>query len=193
MEYKFTQDWFSRHIAVWNSVLLPLKGMELNVLELGSFEGRSTVWLLENILINPKSRITCVDTWDGGTDLQELGINWKEIEDNFKYNTKPFKDRVDISKESTENFLKKKLSMGDKYDIIYVDASHFAPNTLVDGVLSHLLLKTGGIIIFDDYLWNNLISFPQTPKPAIDAFMDCFAQQYELLFIGYQVILKKVV
>jgi hypothetical protein len=35
-------------------------GKPKNVLEIGSFEGRSTCWLLENT----DAKVTCVDTWE---------------------------------------------------------------------------------------------------------------------------------
>ena len=39
------------------------------------------------------------------------------------------------------------------YDLIYVDGSHTARDVLQDAVLGWGLLKRGGLMIFDDYLW----------------------------------------
>jgi hypothetical protein len=38
-----------------------MAGRPVNFLELGSYEGRSTVWMLESLLTHPQSHITCVD------------------------------------------------------------------------------------------------------------------------------------
>jgi hypothetical protein len=47
----FSQDWFSQHIPIWTRLLHEFKGKAgLRVLEIGTFEGRSTCWLLENIV-----------------------------------------------------------------------------------------------------------------------------------------------
>ena len=42
------------------------------------------------------------------------------------------------------------------YDVIYVDGSHTARDVLQDAVLGWGLLKRGGLMIFDDYLWVDL-------------------------------------
>lgn len=64
--YRFSSDWMSKCEADWHALLGSLKGQpEVRVLEIGSFEGRSAVWLLENVLTHPTSRLTCVDLFDG--------------------------------------------------------------------------------------------------------------------------------
>lgn len=192
MEYKFSYDWFSKNIPVWSALLEPVfKDVEAHAIELGSFEGRSTVWLLENILTHAKSTIDCVDTWQGGVkdDRFEKEIDWKQGELNFIHNTENFKEKITVHKEITFDYMKKRV---EPVDLIYVDAGHFASDCLIDMVQSHLLLKKNGILIVDDYLWTKLESNPYTPKPAIDAFINCFSPNYELLALGYQVILKKI-
>jgi hypothetical protein len=51
-KYTFTVDWFSRHLPVWNEVLMPLRGRPLRALEIGCFEGAATTWLLDNVLVD---------------------------------------------------------------------------------------------------------------------------------------------
>ena len=59
--YKYTENWFSFSDL---EQFLPLNTQEeLHILEIGSFEGKSTIWFLENILQNPNSTITCIDPW----------------------------------------------------------------------------------------------------------------------------------
>jgi hypothetical protein len=53
------------------------------------------------------------------------------------------------------------------------------------------LLKRGGILIFDDYLWNQDIPIEDRPQIAIDNFLNEFASQLAILHKGYQVIVKK--
>ncbi len=38
------------------------------MVEIGSFEGRSTLWILENLLRHPDSRMHCIDTFAGGAE-----------------------------------------------------------------------------------------------------------------------------
>ena len=58
------------------------------------------------------------------------------------------------------------------FDLIYVDASHFPHNTILDGCLAFRLLRVGGCVIFDDYGWKRTKRAPAhvTPKVGIDAF-----------------------
>ena len=59
--YKFTENWFTLDgLTTLNQVSTK---KELHILEIGSFEGKSTIWFLDNILNNENSTITCVDPW----------------------------------------------------------------------------------------------------------------------------------
>src|SRR5438105_2903605 len=60
--YDFTKDYFTSRIPLWRRTLAHLRGRaELRALEVGTYEGRSALWLLENILTDPSSRLVCVD------------------------------------------------------------------------------------------------------------------------------------
>lgn len=66
MTTRFTSDWFSRNLPFWMKFCVPLAaGNALRGLEVGCFEGRSTAWMLSNVLVHPESSITCVDTFRG--------------------------------------------------------------------------------------------------------------------------------
>ena len=193
--YNFTQDWFCQNIPVWEKVLLPLQGNELHVVEIGSFEGRSTTWLLDNIITNKSSILICIDTFEGSvehgdknhTDVSLLGLE-QRFRDNIKKTGK--EDQVIIRKGKSDVELPKLYN--NHYDIIYVDGSHQASDVLSDLVMSWKLLKEGGILICDDYLWPHNYEEKNKPKLAIDSFMSCYHGQYEVLENGYQMILKKI-
>ncbi|CAG8658349.1 1483_t:CDS:2 [Dentiscutata erythropus] len=55
-KFKFKYDWFSYNIPNWETHLHHLKNEKINVLEIGSFEGRSTQMLNENIKMTGKER-----------------------------------------------------------------------------------------------------------------------------------------
>ena len=60
MKYQFAADWFgdteSQDDLIKTINLDPAN--EINILEIGSYEGRSTVWFIENYLHNINSTIT---------------------------------------------------------------------------------------------------------------------------------------
>lgn len=62
-EYDFSsEDWFTRNIPIWEVALASYKGrLDIHYLEIGAFEGRSGMWMLDNILTHPSSRMTVID------------------------------------------------------------------------------------------------------------------------------------
>ena len=60
--YNYTVDWFGGGEDLKQIIKFDIES-ELHILEIGSFEGRSTIWFLENLLKNSKSTITCIDPW----------------------------------------------------------------------------------------------------------------------------------
>jgi tetratricopeptide (TPR) repeat protein len=192
--YQFTQDWFSRSIPVWQQALSHLAHVpELKVLEIGSWEGRSTCWLLENILTHETASITCLDTFEGSLEHHE----WyekdyiKSVEQRFDFN---------IAKTGTPEKVQKLIGRSqdlmrslplNAFDLLYIDGSHLASDVLEDAVIGWRLVKVGGIIIFDDYYFT-FDEFPeQNTQIGIDAFMAAFSQKVEVIYQGYQVIIQK--
>lgn len=64
----FTADWFSHNIPVWQRILNEIKNKKNNILEIGCFEGRATVWMIRNLLLHPESTITVVDSFAMGSE-----------------------------------------------------------------------------------------------------------------------------
>ena len=61
-------------------------------------------------------------------------------------------------------------------------------------MLAWRLLRRGGLLILDDYMWHDVIVADQAkcPKPAIDAFLSVFGAQLIVLELKYQCIVQKV-
>jgi len=185
--YIFTFDWFSCNIQVWNIFLDKYKNKSnLNFLEIGTYEGKSTIWLLENILTDSTSKITCVDTFEGSIEHE----NTNEIIYNFLHNIKNYNNKVNVIIDYSHNYLKQVKN--EIYDFIYIDGDHCSKSVLEDAVLSFLILKINGIIIFDDYEWKHFENEIYNPKLAINSFLNIYQDKIEILYIGYQVIIQKI-
>jgi SAM-dependent methyltransferase len=196
----YSVDWFSGNIPNWNSIFehYCFKGKEnLQFLEIGCFEGRATNYLLENVLSHETSRIHVVDTFNGSRD--EAGMNWdKDYDFDALYNTfvnniSEFKNKVEIYRGSSGDVLKKHFEK-NTFDFIYIDGSHTAYDVLQDAILCHPLLKSGGIIIFDDYAWKdpNNMHPTNSPQLGVDCFIMTHETQYDCIMRGYQMgIIKK--
>jgi predicted O-methyltransferase YrrM len=83
------------------------------------------------------------------------------------------------------------FSVNPLYDFIYIDGSHIAKDVLTDACMAWPLLKKQGIMVFDDYLWGDPRDILHRPKPAIDTFMNLFAEEVDVVHIGYQMIVRK--
>ena len=75
-EYDFSLDntfsGFIIQIPTWGKVLGPLKGKpDIHYLEIGVNQGRSAIWMLENILTHPTAKLTGIDLFPEGTDFKE--------------------------------------------------------------------------------------------------------------------------
>lgn len=196
----YSVDWFSGNISNWNAIFeyYLFKGKEnLQFLEIGCFEGRATNYLLENVLTHETSKIHVVDTFNGSKD--EAGMNWDENYDFdalyniFVNNISEHKNKVEIHRGLSGDILKKDFEK-NTFDFIYIDGSHTAYDVLQDAILCHPLLKSGGIIIFDDYGWKdpNNMHPTNSPELGVNCFMSIHETQYDCIMKGYQVgIIKK--
>ncbi|KJF15764.1 hypothetical protein AXFE_33840 [Acidithrix ferrooxidans] len=67
-------------------------------------------------------------------------------------------------------------------------------NSAETGV-SFKLLRVGGVLAFDDYLWFEQLPYGQdpirSPKPAIDAFTMIFGRKLNYIHVGYQLYVTK--
>ena len=59
--HAFSFDWFSGHVPKFEKYLAHLRGHPCAIIEIGAHEGRSTTWLLDNILTHENSRIVTLD------------------------------------------------------------------------------------------------------------------------------------
>jgi len=192
INYKFQVDWFSQNIPLWNKTLSHLKDKpNINLLEIGSFEGKSAVWSLENIATNLTSSLTCIDTFKGSMEDVRQKTDVSYIEETFRHNIEQIgaTDRVTVLKGLSRDKLKELPD--NNYDFIYIDGSHVASDVLTDAVMAIYLLKLGGIMIFDDYYWDEEPNPIHRPKKAIDAFLKIFKEKITLLHKGEQVVLKR--
>lgn len=194
---KFTADWHSHNIPLWTRILDRYKGQPgVRALEIGSFEGRSTVWLLENILTHETARIDCIDTFEGSPEHVEMGLDLTNLLNRFLSNTEPYTKKIRCFRGRSQDVLRG----GDfgpyeteSYDFIYIDGSHKAADVLEDAVLSFRFLKVGGLTIFDDYAWQGggPTEFDNVRR-GVDAFYHAYQDQLKPAHMSYQAIFQRM-
>lgn len=177
----WTNDWATYHYTNWRKFLGKFRDVPATGLEIGSCEGRSSCFFVQNILTHAESKLICVDPWVmPGT------------EERFQHNIDVLgcRSKMEIHKTFSDQF---DLSNHAKVDFVYVDGCHTAPATLKDGVRAWVALKTGGIMIFDDVMWRiNELPRVACPKLAIDAFLTVFEKETKVLHLGGQAIVEKI-
>lgn len=194
--------WFSAHAKRWDHLLSPYKGKpDLHFLEVGSWTGSSACWMLEHILTHPTSTLTCVDIFERDYAFEKKakmsGVRTPEVSDDLDIEADFDANICSIGAESrvwkkkgrSENVLRT-LPM-QYYHCIYIDGSHIARDVLSDAVLCWPLLRQGGILIFDDYQLRMYRDRIDNPAGAIDAFLAVYYGRYELLHVGWQLIVRK--
>jgi len=179
--YSFTSDYISKNLDNWTRLLEEYRGRPgIQMLEIGSYEGRSAVWFLENILTHPTAGIVCIDFFT------RLSLSMR-FDHNIRHSGAAAKV-TKIKGHSDAILITQPL---DHFDIIYVDGSHDAAPVLMDAMLCWYRLKPGGVLIFDDYLWDKEEAASNRPQMAIDLFLTAFAGSYDLLLKDYQVAIRK--
>ena len=174
--FNFTTDWFCGNEKHFTKYLAHLEDTPCRILEIGCYEGRATVWLLENIATHPDATVHCIDVLEQASFRQ-----------NILAARSPEKVRLEIG--LSRNLLR---SCSDNaFDFIYVDGGHRTIEVLEDAVLSFRLLKRNGIMAFDDFKWKDRDSPDGTPKLAINAFLRIYRRKITVLMKDYQVWIRK--
>lgn len=191
MEYP---NWFEQFAqANFEFILKDYAGKpDLAFLQLGVFNGDASIWLLDNILTDPSSKLVDVDTWAGSDEESHKAMDFDGVWQSYINRVKDY-DNVQPHRLSTTNFFNGYEDDSDWwFDFIYVDADHTAAGVLNDAVLAWQHLKPGGIMAFDDYTWVADSGLDiDSPKPAINFFYWANQKDMELIIANAQFWVKK--
>ena len=187
---KYT-NYFEQVALVNFAKYLPLVGdCDLKFLQVGVFRGDASIYIAENFLSNPNSKLHDVDLWGGTTDPSHNALDFHEIEKDYEIRLSKYID--------SRKVVKHKMSSNDffdfnqeDFDFIYIDGDHSMLSVLTDGLNSFRALKPGGILAFDDY--GGALEYPihMRPGPAIDSLLVAWSGNYKVLEKSYQVWLQK--
>ena len=177
-KYRFTEQWFHPNVALRTELYKYLDpNKELNILEIGNFEGLSSCFLSDNYLNHNDSMLHCVDPFFISGTVE--GITSKciteETEKMFLENIAKSKNykKIIVNKKTSDDFFKNNNVL---YDLIYVDGNHEKEYIKRDIINSFSHIKKGGIIWFDDYGGHT--------KNHFDSVLKDF--KYETLYSRYQ-------
>jgi predicted O-methyltransferase YrrM len=189
MEYP---NWFNYTAKANFEKFLTQKG-KLELLQLGVYTGDASLWMLENL---GDVELTDVDTWKGSNEEAHKSLDFDDIYNVYIDRISKYRKQVDIRRCTTTDFLLAQYGcdrpLGQHWDFIYIDADHTAVGVLMDAELSWPLLKSGGIMAFDDYTWGPDMPPEITPTLGIDLFLERHTKEYDTLIINAQVWIRKI-
>ncbi|MEM8717735.1 MAG: tetratricopeptide repeat protein [Cyanobacteria bacterium P01_G01_bin.39] len=179
-DYFFTVDIFSHRISIWSEHLKSLKETKAKVLEVGCYQGMSSCWLLDFILTNPESKLTCLDSNFEQKFKENIAKTGAESQVTFLEG-----DVHQLMAQCTPDF--ELINLQDRNKL----SQHAETNTQ----LAWKLLQPGGFIIFSYYGWRNPRDPQQDPKAGIDRFLTSVKDQWQPVHLSpstFQLIIRKL-
>ena len=181
----FSTYWFLNNYKIIGSFLPKDYNKTFKYLEIGSFEGLSSLFVLSYW---KNANVTCIDTWETSIDeSQFLDFNFENIEKKFDSNLQDFSFK---KIKSSSELAFKQLTQRDGFDYIYIDGSHNGIDIFNDATASFEILNVGGIIIFDD-ITNIYKEIEMQPHDAFEKFYSLYKKKVKILYLKNIAVIKK--
>jgi len=188
-KYLYTQDWFlvselKKHINKLNKYVD--RSNDINILEIGSYEGLSSVFFADNFLEREGSSLTCVDPFLRISNNDHAQYLQNNQEKHFDINITRCNnsEKIKVFKITSDEFFENNEK---KYNIIYIDGCHepeFISRDLENGFKC---LEVNGIMWMNDY-GKTIIAV----KKTINKFLIKHRGEYVTIHQGYQIAIQKI-
>jgi hypothetical protein len=183
--YKYSQNWFLMSEIKMNLSEYLGKSPETvnHILDIGSFEGVGSAFFADHFLDNENSTLTCVDPFlTIDNDYSEYLQNGQEL--NFDFNILNCKNsnKIIVKKITSDLFFENNTKT---YNFIYIDGSRQIECIKRDMVKSLQYLENNGIMWMNNYNYNKEI------YDAMNAFLETYEGQYDIIHNQYQLAIKK--
>ncbi len=179
----YRDDWTSDRLPKWLPHVQHLIGKPINALEIGAYEGRSTVWMIENILTHPSSQIICLDPFCENAKFNQ----YADYLPRFVENTHPYRSKIRIIQSFSQDVLPETLLgfVPGKFNLIYVDGSHEPADVISDAILALAVANPGAVIAFDDYGWQDV-------RTAVDLWLELgrAGDKVQVVLQDYQLLVR---
>jgi uncharacterized protein len=178
--YRFTTDHSVAREPLIAQLVAPWVGAAgVLYLEVGVFEGRSLLWMMEHVLTHPSSHAVAIDPMYGSYRTT--------LEDNVA--ASGLADRIYLLRGTARGELPRLPA--STFDLVLLDASHVASEVLYEMTMAWSLLKPGGLLVVADYAHAPDAPRELRPREAADAFVVANWRDLEVVHLGYQLVLRK--
>lgn len=180
-DYFFTQDVFSFRINTWTEVLASIATEKTQALEVGCYQGMSSCWMLDKILVRESDSLTCIDN---------------RFDPAFKANiTKSgFESKVTFQEGNIQELLAN--CPPNSFDLINLqDRKKLSDYVAKNTELAWELLRSQGLMIFNSYGWRNPNNPQQNPQAGIDQFLNSVKDSWQLVHRSpqsFQLFIRKL-
>lgn len=198
-KYDLNQGWYDALLntdMVLNSreEAAPLKldpAAKRQIVEIGVYEGASSVFWSDFYMDHPKSRLISIDPFTGSEEHHAEPERYPELSKieltargNIAKSANAAKIEV-IKGCSWDVFpsLNRRFGAEPWIDLLYIDGAHDSTSVARDVTLYVPMVKKGGVIIFDDY------GHPDVRR-GVDMALNAFAEMEFGLFSGWQLVVK---
>lgn len=142
----------SNHWLIFSALSLPSVPEIKSILEIGTFDGKTTKLLSE---LFPNAKITTVDLADDDPIFINSYKREKQAQRDKFINDRDSivknNDRIEFI-QSSSFFLKEHLSEGQKFDLVWVDAAHNFPEVSWDICNGYFRTNKNGYLMCDDVI-----------------------------------------
>jgi predicted O-methyltransferase YrrM len=186
-KYKYTQSWFLGAEIKDLSLIFLDSSSTNNILEIGCYEGLSSVFFADNFLNSPRSSLTCVDPFLNFSENDHKSLLANKEELSFDHNISVCKnsEKITVYKISSDSFFEINTKT---YNFIYIDGCHSPEFIKRDMNNAFKVLEKNGIMWMDDYCGGDGIEI----KKVMDRFLEDNSCSCLLIHKGYQLALKKI-
>ena len=158
----------------------------LRILEIGCYEGLSSVFFADHFLQHPESKMTCVDPFLRleSNDHKRFLTNNEELNFDFNVAMCSHPDKIKVCKVTSDAFFKDNT---ETFDFIYIDGCHEPDFIARDMENAFRILESGGVMWMDDYRGGQ----GQIIYNAMNAFLTKKNGEYDIIHEGYQLAIQK--
>ena len=185
-EKNFSNKWFLNNFYIFNYFLPKDKNAKFDYLEIGCFEGLSSLYVLSKY--NAVNAFL-IDVWDmPNPNSKTLSNNFDKVEKAFDENLSDY--TFTKVKDDSVISMRKLLKEDKSFDFIYIDGSHNGEYILSDAIEAFKILKKDGLIFFDDFLQYDKSRDLQSYE-GIEKFLTLYSNFLKIEYFQNNLVVRK--
>jgi len=185
-EKNFSNKWFLNNFYIFNYFLPKDKNARFDYLEIGCFEGLSSLYVLSKY--NAVNAFL-IDVWDmPNPNSKTLSNNFDKVEKAFDENLSDY--TFTKVKDDSVISMRKLLKEDKSFDFIYIDGSHNGEDILSDAIEAFKILKKDGLIFFDDFLQYDKSRDLQSYE-GIEKFLTLYSNFLKIEYFQNNLVVRK--